>query len=149
MSAVIFLQSWNYYYSEHRKRFEALEVKRKNDFLPHTEDSAYIFDAIWAAALALNRTKSILDEKNLSFKNFTYENGDEIAGYIYNEALKVNFLGLTVSINSVISMFYYYICMQFVLCITHLRPYTQLDVLRLCYIRSYMVQLNLNLKVFS
>ena len=97
------MQSWNYYFSEHRKRFEALEVKRKNDFLPHTEDSAYIYDAIWAAALALNRTKSILDEKNLTFKNFTYENGDEIAGYIYDEALKVNFLGLTVSINNVIN----------------------------------------------
>ena len=97
MIHVFFLQSWNYYYSEHRKRFEALEVKRKNDFLPHTEDSAYMYDAIWAAALALNSTKSILDERNLTFMDFTYENGDEIAGYIYQEALNVKFFGLTVS----------------------------------------------------
>ena len=95
---MFFLQTWNDYFTEHRKRSKELEVKAKNDFLPHTEDSAYIFDAIWAAALALNKTKSILDKKNLTFMNFSYENGEEIAEYIYNETLNVNFFGLTVSV---------------------------------------------------
>ena len=30
--------------------------------------------------------------------NFNYENGEEIAEYIYNEMLDVNFFGLTVSV---------------------------------------------------
>ena len=94
---IFFLQTWNYYYSEHKERFEVLEDKISNDTLPHTEDSAYMFDAIWTAALALNSTKSILDEKNLTFMDFTYENGHKIAKYIYDEAVKVKFFGLTVS----------------------------------------------------
>ena len=57
-----------------------------------------MYDAIWTAALALNSTKSILDERNLTFMDFNYENGDEIAKLIYDEAVKVKFFGLTVSV---------------------------------------------------
>ena len=56
-----------------------------------------MYDAIWTAALALNSTKSRLKEKNLTFMNFTYENGKDIANIIYDEAVKVKFFGLTVS----------------------------------------------------
>lgn len=56
-----------------------------------------MFDAIWTAALALNKTKSKLDEKNLTFMNFTYEDKHDISSIIYEEALKLNFFGLTVS----------------------------------------------------
>lgn len=56
-----------------------------------------MFDAIWTAALALNKTKSKLDEMNLTFMDFTYENGNKIAKIIYDEAVKVKFFGLTVS----------------------------------------------------
>ena len=56
------------------------------------EDSAYMFDAVWAAALALNNT-------DVDLTNFTYNGpGDNITSQsIYNETLKLNFFGLTVS----------------------------------------------------
>jgi len=57
-----------------------------------------MFDAIWTAALALNRTEFRLNKKNLTLKNFTYEDEYNISGIIYEEALKVEFFGLTVSI---------------------------------------------------
>ena len=67
-----------------------------------------MFDAIWTAAIALNRTKLQLDDEGLSFMNFSYDIDDEIGRHIsdiiYLEALKVNFFGLTVSINSNIAM---------------------------------------------
>ena len=91
------LQTWNYYYTEHKKRFKALD-KINNDTLPHTEDSAYMFDAIWTAALALNASKPRLERMNKTFADFTYENGYEISSVIYKEALNVSFFGLTVSI---------------------------------------------------
>ena len=34
--------------------------------------------------------------------NFNYDNGEEIAEYIYNEMLEVNFFGLTVSLTTYI-----------------------------------------------
>ena len=99
------LQTWNYYYTEHKKRFKALDNKISNDTLPHTEDSAYMFDAIWTAALALNASKPRLERMNKTFADFTYENGYEISSIIYEEALKVNFFGLTVSIiNNVVAI---------------------------------------------
>ena len=95
---VFLLQTWNYYYTEHKKRFKVLDKKR-NEALPITEDSAYMFDAIWTAALALNKTKSRLDAKNLSLMDFAYDNDEHgIADIIYEEALKVNFFGLSVSV---------------------------------------------------
>ena len=95
------LQTWNYYYTEHIKRFKVLDGKESNDSLPHTEDSAYMFDAIWTAALALNKTKSRLEKINLTFANFAYddEHGKIISDIIYEEALKVKFFGLTVSMH--------------------------------------------------
>ena len=98
------LQTWNYYNTEHKKRFEALDNKISNDTLPHTEDSAYMFDAIWTAALALNASKPRLEGMHKTFVDFTYENGRDISSVIYEEALKVNFFGLTVSIiNNVVA----------------------------------------------
>ena len=95
---IFLLQSWNYYYTEHKKRFEALDIRESNETLPHTEDSAYMFDAIWTAALALNRTKPRLEKMNLTFANFAYddERGRIISDIIYEEALQVKFFGLTV-----------------------------------------------------
>ena len=94
------LQTWNYYYTEHKKRFEALDIRESNETLPHTKDSAYVFDAIWTAALALNKTKPRLEKMNLTFANFTYDDeyGKIISDIIYEEALKVKFFGLTVSV---------------------------------------------------
>jgi len=57
-----------------------------------------MFDAIWTAALALNRTEHQLKQKNLSLKNFTYEDEYDISGIIYKEALKLEFFGLSVSV---------------------------------------------------
>ena len=56
-----------------------------------------MFDAIWTAAMALNKTESRLNKKNLTLKNFTYEDEHNISGIIYEETLKIEFFGLTVS----------------------------------------------------
>ena len=97
----ISLQTWNYYISEHKERFEELEDKISNDTSAHTEDSAYMFDAIWTAALALNKTKSRLDANNLTFMDFNYDDKHGISNIIYEEALRVKFFGLTVSTYSI------------------------------------------------
>ena len=97
---IFLLQTWNYYHTEHIERFKVLDSKESNNSLPHTEDSAYMFDAIWTAALALNKTKPRLEKMNLTFANFTYDDeyGKIISDIIYEEALKVKFFGLTVSV---------------------------------------------------
>ena len=52
-----------------------------------------MFDAMWTAALALNRTETQLKERNLTLKNDKYN----ISDIIYEETLKVKSFGLTVS----------------------------------------------------
>ena len=69
----------------------------KNDTDPALYESAYIFDAFWTAALALNRTQTRLIERNLTLLNFTYDDKHDISDIIYEEALNVTFFGLTVS----------------------------------------------------
>ena len=93
-------QTWNQFISEYNRRFEAYE-KVNDDTQPFIEDSAYMFDAIWTAAMALNKTASRLNKKNLTLKNFTYEDEYNISGIIYEEILKVEFFGLTVSVHVV------------------------------------------------
>ena len=61
---------------------------------------ANIFDAIWTAALALNKTESQLSKQNLSLQDFDYEDRYNISDMIYKEALKLKFFGLSVSVNS-------------------------------------------------
>ena len=56
-----------------------------------------MFDAIWTAALALNKTQSHLSTKNLHLKDFTYKDEYGISNIIYEEALKLKFFGLSVS----------------------------------------------------
>ena len=58
-----------------------------------------MFDAIWTAALALNRTATRLKEDNLTLRDFSYDDKHNISGMIYEEALKVKFFGLNVSHN--------------------------------------------------
>jgi len=57
------------------------------------ENSAYIYDAIWTAALALNRTNSDLVK-------FTYygQKADNISQSIYEKMINTTFFGLTVSV---------------------------------------------------
>jgi len=57
------------------------------------EDSAYIFDAVWAAALALNNTNS-----NLSSFMYNGPADGNTSRYIYEELINSNFFGLTVSV---------------------------------------------------
>ena len=92
------MQTWYQYVSEHERRFEMLK-KIHNDTEPLANVSAYMFDAMWTAALALNRTETRLKEKNLTLTNFTYDDKYNISGIIYEEALKTKFFGLTVSNN--------------------------------------------------
>ena len=87
-AATFFLQNWYDFESYHNQEFPKL----RRNASTYLEDSAYMFDAVWAAALALNNTNS-------SLVNFTY-NGEasaNIAQQIYIEAKKLNFFGLTVS----------------------------------------------------
>ena len=61
-------------------------------------DGGFAYDAVWAIALALNRTEKHLREikSPLSIENFTYVNTD-IMEY-FNKSLKeTNFSGVTVS----------------------------------------------------
>ena len=51
-----FLQTWNYFESYHEPAFEELERNASSQL----EDSAYMFDAVWAAALPLNNTHASL-----------------------------------------------------------------------------------------
>ena len=52
---------------------------------------------MWTAALALNQTETQLKERNLTLKDFSYDNKYNISDIIYEEALKVKFFGLSVS----------------------------------------------------
>ena len=90
-------QNWHRYISEHEHRFDMLD-KKDNMTEPYINDSAYVFDAMWTAALALNRTETKLKERNLSLKNFSYDDEHNISEMIYEEALQVEFFGLTVSL---------------------------------------------------
>jgi len=51
-----------------------------------------MFDTVWAAALALNE----IAKQGYSLADFHYMN-ENLSDVIYNETLKVNFFGLTVS----------------------------------------------------
>jgi len=64
------------------------------DLSSQLEDSAFMFDAVWAAALALNNTI-------MGLEDFTYDSGNSvnISQKIYRTMLDLDFLGLTVSYN--------------------------------------------------
>ena len=79
---------------DHKQRLDKMNSSN-NEVVRN--DSAYIFDAIWTAALALNRTATQLKNMNLTLKNFTYDDKYNISDMIYKEALKAKFFGLTVS----------------------------------------------------
>ena len=79
--------------------------KKDNMTKPNVNDSAYMFDAMWTAALALNRTETKLKKRNLSLKNFSYDDEHNISTMIYEEALQVEFFGLTVSLHKYVYMY--------------------------------------------
>ena len=72
-------------------------LNMNNNTDPLVNDSAYMFDAMWTAALALNRTATRLKERNLSLMDFSYDDEYNISSIIYEESLSVEFFGLTVS----------------------------------------------------
>ena len=81
-------QTWNDFVSYHEPAFAELGRNGSSQL----EDSAYMFDAVWAVALALNNT-------NADLLNFTYD-GDSsanISQIIYQNLVNINFFGLTVS----------------------------------------------------
>lgn len=78
-----------------------------------------MFDAIWTAALALNKTESQLRKRNLSLKNFTYKDEYGISDIIYEEALKLKFFGLSVSTTMNVCRCIYYICTDELMGILH------------------------------
>ena len=59
------------------------------------DDSVYVFDAVWTAALALHNTSKAMSNQTLM--NFDYNNGF-IANVIYDQTLKTDFFGLSVSL---------------------------------------------------
>ena len=72
--------------------------RKDNNTEPYVNDSAYMFDTMWAAAKALNSTAMRLKERNLTLMDFSYDDKYNISDIIYEEALKVKFFGLTVSL---------------------------------------------------
>ena len=72
--------------------------RKDNNTEPYVNDSAYMFDTMWAAAKALNSTATRLKERNLTLMDFSYDDKYNISDIIYEEALKVKFFGLTVSL---------------------------------------------------
>ena len=58
------------------------------------EDSVYVFDAVWTAALALHNAS--LAMTNQTLEDFDYNNAF-ISETIYNETLETDFFGLSVS----------------------------------------------------
>ena len=82
------MQSWNHYVSYYNEAADDSEV----DISSQLEDSAFMFDAAWAVALALNNT-------NADLVNFTYDSEDSanISQTIYQRMLNLEFFGLTVS----------------------------------------------------
>ena len=68
-----------------------------NNAAPAVDESAFVFDALWTAALALNKTETRLHKKNLTLTDFDYDDKHNISGMIYEEAVNLNFFGLTVS----------------------------------------------------
>ena len=58
------------------------------------EDSVYVFDAVWTAALALHSAS--LAMTNQTLEDFDYNNAF-ISETIYNETLETDFFGLSVS----------------------------------------------------
>ena len=85
---VHYLQSWNDYESYYHSYSDIKGLNVSSQL----EDSAYMFDAVWAAALALNNTDA-------SLVNFTY-NDEVFANFsqsIYSQMISLKFFGLTVS----------------------------------------------------
>ncbi|XP_065899522.1 gamma-aminobutyric acid type B receptor subunit 2-like isoform X2 [Dysidea avara] len=72
-------------------------LARTSDNLRDIRDSAFMFDAAWTAALAINRTASRLSSSGIALENFTYDgqHSRNISRTLYEEALKVSFFGLT------------------------------------------------------
>jgi len=58
------------------------------------DDSVYVFDAVWTAALALHNASKAMSTQTL--RDFDYNNG-YISEVIYNQTLKTDFFGLSVS----------------------------------------------------
>ena len=92
----IFLQTWNQYLVQHKQKFPNVSTV-DNTTDPAEDESAFMFDAMWTAALALNRTATRLNEDNLNLTDFNYDDEHDISSIIYEEALQVKFFGLTVS----------------------------------------------------
>ena len=92
-----YLQTWNYfrqYFDENLERYKINNTSR----LLGIHDSAFMFDTVWTAALAINSTASKLPS-GVTLKNVTYNGpfSKNISRLLYEEALKVKFFGLTVS----------------------------------------------------
>jgi len=66
-----------------------------------------MFDTVWTAALAINSTASKLPS-GVTLKNFTYDGrlSKNISRLLYEEALKVKFFGVTVSVHIFYPRFY-------------------------------------------
>jgi gamma-aminobutyric acid type B receptor len=53
------------------------------------------YDAIWAVALALNRTLPVLNHKGIRIESFNYRNGTVIRDAIKNALKDTQFLGVS------------------------------------------------------
>ena len=92
-SLVFFIKTWKDYEEFYEERFH--ELFNGTNVPNNLEDGAYMFDTVWAAALALRNVTAKLPSGQ-SLMDFNYSNA-EISDMLYKEALNVSFFGLTVS----------------------------------------------------
>ncbi|KAG8195614.1 hypothetical protein JTE90_017911 [Oedothorax gibbosus] len=74
------------------------ELKEKYSYIDRRpvgyQEAPLAYDAIWAIALALNKTINVLKAKNKSIEEFSYTN-DDIAKQIYSAMNSTQFLGVS------------------------------------------------------
>jgi len=86
------LQTFDDYKLEYNKRLQQDYPSYTTDVF---EDSVYMFDAVWAAALALHNASKVLED-NSTLMNFDY-NSQNTSRAIYEAAFDTSFFGLSVS----------------------------------------------------
>ena len=86
-------KTWKDYEEFYEQRF--YELFNGSNVPDNLDDGAYMFDTVWAAAIALHNTAAKLPSGQ-SLMDFNYSNA-ELSDILYKEALNVSFFGLTVS----------------------------------------------------
>ena len=86
--------------SPHHFKYEQVLKQSIGDYDKNRRPEGYLeaplaYDAIWAIALALNKTLPKLEEKGILIESFDYQNGTVIKDEIINSLKQIQFLGVS------------------------------------------------------